>query len=232
MDTERHEGDSSSRNDRVILRIKQGGAVGEVAKIDFSDGSSFSVPSSALLEERLSVDSVLTDDGYERLLAVARVFEARRTALKMLASSEQTRRRLELKLLHRGFEQAVVRGVLDSLEARGELNDERFAEQWLSSRQRRNPEGKPKLLAGLLAQGVARDTAERVLAAMSPKEGEDALRRAAARLAAASRTNPQKLLRSLLAKGFSYRDARQEAFRILPGQTENHLHIELDDEER
>jgi regulatory protein len=232
MDTERHEGDSSSRNDRVILRIKQGGAVGEVAKIDFSDGSSFSVPTSTLLDERLSVDSVLTEERYEALLAVAAAFETRRTALRMLASSEQTRRRLELKLVHRGFEQDVVRRVLDSLEARGELDDRRFAEQWLSSRRRRSPEGKPKLLAGLLSQGVARETAESVLAAMSAEEEAEALKRAAARLAAGSRTNPQKLLRSLLAKGFSYRDAKQEVFRLLPDQSEKHLHIDLDDEGR
>ncbi|MBK8640520.1 MAG: regulatory protein RecX [Chromatiaceae bacterium] len=61
----------------------------------------------------------------------------RNQALRLLASREHSRRELERKLLARGYEAAVLAGVLDALTETGLLSDERMAEAYVAGRLRK-----------------------------------------------------------------------------------------------
>ncbi|MGB4333783.1 MAG: regulatory protein RecX [Chromatiaceae bacterium] len=61
----------------------------------------------------------------------------RNQALRLLASREHSRWELERKLLARGYEAAVLAGVLDALTETGLLSDERMAEAYVAGRLRK-----------------------------------------------------------------------------------------------
>ena len=67
------------------------------------------------------------DDFGEELLAEAPAAQGadavRNQALRLLASREHSRRELERKLLARGYEAAIMVGVLDALTEAGLLSD-------------------------------------------------------------------------------------------------------------
>ncbi|MGB8146312.1 MAG: regulatory protein RecX, partial [Chromatiaceae bacterium] len=62
---------------------------------------------------------------------------ARNLALRLLAGREHSRRELERKLLARGYEAAILVGVLDALTETGLLSDERMAEAYVAGRLRK-----------------------------------------------------------------------------------------------
>lgn len=203
MDTGRPDGDSSSQSDSRIVRIRKEGAAGEVVRIDLQDGSSFFLPILSLHDEWLEEGRVLSDEERARVAFLAECYAARRKALDLLALREQPRFRLEAKLRSRGFSVQAARGSLDELEAEGSLDDLRFAELWISGKQRRNPCGRARLYAGLLNQGVSRRVAEEALRDWGGEQEEEALELAAARVVARRGVDREKALRALARKGFS-----------------------------
>jgi regulatory protein len=70
-------------------------------------------------------------------LAARGAGEARNQALRLLASREHSRGELERKLLARGYEVAILVGVLDALTETGLLSDERMAEAYVAGRLRK-----------------------------------------------------------------------------------------------
>ncbi|MES9857963.1 MAG: regulatory protein RecX [Sedimenticola sp.] len=57
--------------------------------------------------------------------------------MRLLVLREHSRAQLHRKLLAKGAEIELLDGVLDSLEKRGYLSDERFTEQYIDLRKRR-----------------------------------------------------------------------------------------------
>jgi len=209
MDVGRPDGDSSSPSADRIVQIRIHGAAGEVAQVDLSDGSSFSLPTQAVQSEGLAADQALSPSRREELELLGETFAARRKALDLLALREQSKARLSLKLRSRGFGGEAIRIALDDLERSGALDDLRFAELWISARARRNPCGRMKLYAGLLGQGLGRSAAEEALRGWSEDDEQSALRRAANQLTSRSGATPERVLRSLVSKGFSYGAAKR-----------------------
>jgi regulatory protein len=209
MDAGRPDGDSSSQSVSRIVQIRIHGAAGEVAQVDLSDGSSFSLPTQKLESEGLAADQTLSPSRLEHLELLGETFEARRKALDLLALREQSKARLSLKLRSRGFGGDAIRIAVDDLERTGALDDLRFAELWISARVRRNPCGRMKLYAGLLGQGLSRSAAEEALRDWSDGDEQSALRRAADQLTSRSGATPERVLRSLVSKGFSYASAKR-----------------------
>ncbi|HWP94764.1 MAG TPA: regulatory protein RecX [Gammaproteobacteria bacterium] len=87
-----------------------------------------------------------------------------RTALGLLARREHARRELRTKLLARGHAETDVERVLDELEGRRLLSEDRFVEQFIASRVARGT-GPVKIRAELVARGVAEAVIAAALAA-------------------------------------------------------------------
>ncbi len=220
---------SASANLLVIRRIE--GASTGVFKIHPAEGPFFYVRDAYLSAEAVSViveigtagplvpdvDDIhaggipISETTTEAVLRASRSYLAERTAMGYLARSEYCRRQLEDRLARKGFSRDEAAMALDYLEAGQKLSDERYASAWLRSRVIHQSEGKRKLLAGLLSRGVKSADAERALAEFFVDADERALCERAANKLRRLGKPADKVLTSLIRKGFSARLAAEMA---------------------
>lgn len=80
-------------------------------------------------------------------------------AIRLLAQREHSRHELQAKLARRFADNALCGQVLDDLEGRGLLSDERFTEQYVNSRMRKGF-GPLRIRAELRERGVADELIE------------------------------------------------------------------------
>lgn len=173
------------------------------------EGSSFYISAAVAEHFQLQDQQELT---FEESSLLANYGEAKRRALNYLARREHSRKQLEIKLIQKGYQAEVIALVLDELEAENALNERRFAEAFVASRQRSNPEGKSILIQRLRQKGVNRNLATEVVREWfsDPERRQDALLRAYNKLARTSKTEEELYLK-LRKKGFPNSEIR-EAF--------------------
>jgi regulatory protein len=175
--------------------------------VRLEDGSLFVMDADFPGIGNLSVGCTPVESERAALAAASETYHCRRKALDLLARSEQCRKGLQRKLLTRKFSSEAITAALDRLEGAGLLDDLRFAEVWLRSRLRGRPEGPPRLLAALASKGVRPETARlaigNVLGELGDEEGLKTLERAWEKLSGRSGMTQEKLMKTLLARGFS-----------------------------
>ncbi len=161
-------------------------------------------PLAALLFEEPAVafPILLKSEETELLFRAARAFEAERAAERYLSRAEHSRFLLERKLIKKGFPLQEAAPALDFLKAEKTLDDGRFALAWLNTRAALHPEGKAALFAALLERGVSRETAAAAISAFFELHNEEELcLRAAEKLIRRGRSS-EKLISSLVSRGF------------------------------
>ena len=84
-------------------------------------------------------------------------------ALRYLSLREHNRTELRTKLLQKKHDEKTVEQTLNALEDEGSLSEERYILSFVSSSNRRHPEGKSVMLARLLSKGADRQTSKAVL---------------------------------------------------------------------
>lgn len=207
------QGKSSSSPSAKISSLSKEGADGSVLRVRLDDGSLFLLddPSAAQAAEAcLNAVDFVSADLRGILKAADEAYRCRRKALDLLARAEQCRKGLEAKLAKKGFTREAAAHALDRLEASGYLDDGRFAEAWVRSRLRSRPEGRTRLIAGLMAKGISGDTARNATETVLSESGDadtaerEALERARKKLFRRSGMNEEKLIAALLRRGFSY----------------------------
>lgn len=171
-----------------------------------SEGSSFFISYQQFSLLGLYDTQPLTEMEFVSLRAKVLGIQCRQKAIDYLTSREHSRQELTVKLLRKNFPKDVIDEQLNQLEAERLLSDERFAEQFIISRQRKNPEGISLLKMRLAQKGVAREIAEAICSTWFAEEGaaQDALKRAAERILRKRGVDRDKLIANLLRKGFSY----------------------------
>jgi regulatory protein len=131
--------------------------------------------------------------------------ELKARALRYLVRREHSRAELVRKLAPHAESEAALNAVVDLLQSRKQLSDERFAEERARSLSRKY--GAAKIRQDLKERGVADEIVERV-------SGEGELQRAKSilqrkyREPAASREEQAKRARFLQGRGFSYETIR------------------------
>jgi regulatory protein len=213
------EGSSSPSAKLRVISAGRSGTIGERLRVELSDGSSFLLPSDALLEPgipvgELEADGELGPEAVERLRELAQAYAWRLRALRLLNAGAQTAAGLRRKLLARGAGPAAVEEVLGRLVQEGHIDDRAFARAWVRQRLERHPEGAGPLLAGLLRRGVGMELAREVVGALLDPEAErESAARLAEKLARRTGMTRQRLEASLRARGF----ARAVIRELLPG---------------
>lgn len=143
---------------------------------------------------------------------------ATQKALALLARCEQCRAGLERKLLQKGYSKDTVCGVLDALEERGFLSDQRFARAWLNSRRIGHLEGRTRLLAELAARGISKEVSKKAVDDFFAEFNEEEICRAAAQKFLAQGKSGEKLMASMQRAGFSYKMAQRAIEQSRPPQ--------------
>ena len=84
-------------------------------------------------------------------------------AIKLLAVREHTEKEIRRKLKERGASSDEIDEAVDKLLEEGSLSERRFAESYIRSRLRKNPEGRSILKMRLLDKGTPRSVADEAL---------------------------------------------------------------------
>ena len=174
------------------------------------EGSSFFISPSQLAQLSLHEGDELTE---QRFLAIREKLlgsRCRQKAMDLLAMREHSRKELELKLYRKEFPKDIIDAELDRLEQEALLSDRRFSEQFISSRQRKNPEGPMLLTQRLVQRGVDRALAEDAVSQWFSDDtsASEAIKGAAGKLQRKGKDNLY-LREQLRRKGFSPREITQ-----------------------
>jgi regulatory protein len=129
---------------------------------------------------------------------------ARQVCLKLLDVAPRTRVELAERVRRSGVPDAVAERVLDRLTDVGLVDDEAFAEAWVSSRHAGRQLGSRRLADELRRRGVSRSAVERAVSQLDPDSERAAARALAAarlpRLAGLSKQTQLRRLAGLLAR--------------------------------
>ncbi len=123
----------------------------------------------------------------------------RNVSLRYLERRQHSRKELYWKLRKKGFSPQEIERELDRLKEIGLINDREFAIQWAIAR-RRKLYGNIKIKWELEGKGIDRELINEAL-----NEAEKELREeeAARKVASRKKTQPEKIYRFLLQRGFS-----------------------------
>jgi regulatory protein len=125
----------------------------------FADGSSFVIRHPFAVE----LEAALPSPDFDLCRRLSTRSDCYHRALALLARREHSALQLRRKLITRDFDNPTISTVLGVLEAENSLSDERFAETWLASRLSGHPEGRTRLIAGLMQRGIDGGLARRAL---------------------------------------------------------------------
>jgi len=140
--------------------------------IDVDRGRFASLPAESLEPLRLEVGRELAPAVLARLRELGDIEAAQRAALRALARRAHARFDLGRRLVKKQHPPAAVDVALRRLEARGLIDDRRFAEQYAALRAARG-RGPIRLVKDLIAQGVDRRIAEEAVRSALAEEGID-----------------------------------------------------------
>ncbi len=204
MDSPELDGSSSSPNVSITVQsITYTEDQPEEWEIILSDGSFFYIPAEWGAEKGWTEGRPVGDGEIKDLRFQSREARCRRKAAELLGRREHPRKRLVEKLESRGFPGETVRTVLDDLEDRGWLSDERFAREWLRHRIRKGREGRFRLRALLVQRGVDSGLAERIVREAVTEEEEAAfLERAFEEAERKCSGDKERIVRYLQRRGF------------------------------
>lgn len=135
------------------------------------------------------------------------MLNCRDQALAYLARREHTSLELKQKLLKKDYTQTQISITLDALVEQNLLSEYRYAQCYILSRQRKNPEGKTLLSQRLMAKGVNRADAQR---ALDEAFTEELLVEAVSKAyeVAIRKYEPELAKEKLLSRGFSRSELR------------------------
>lgn len=92
-------------------------------------------------------------------------------ALFYLSSREHTEKEIKTKLRGKGYPESEIADAVSKLRDADFLSDERYAEVYLYSRMRKNPEGEYLLVMRLVEKGVDKRIASRIVSEFFEEEG-------------------------------------------------------------
>jgi regulatory protein len=140
--------------------------------VEVDRGRFASLPAESLELLRLEVGREITAGVLARLRDLADIEAACRAALRALSRRAHARVELRRRLVQKQHPAPAVEAALGRLEARGLLDDRRFAEHYAAVRAARG-RGPPRLIKDLLVQGVDRGIAEEAVRRALEQEGID-----------------------------------------------------------
>jgi len=176
-------------------------------QVTTQEGSPFSISTELFLSQHLALGQELNEEEFFHLKSVYEHHRCRAQAMTYLARREHTGFELRIKLQQKGFDQDCITDTLDILEGENLFSELRYAQQFIESRQRKNPEGRILMAQRLAAKGVKRETATMALDQLYSEELtiEYVVK---AYVMALRKTGEDKARQALMKKGFSSYDIR------------------------
>lgn len=196
----------------VIKRVEQ--ISSEVMKITSDTESAFflRIRYLSLVEpDKIAPGTEFLSDSEDDLLGAALAYSAEVKATEYLSRSEQCRFGLYAKLLKKKHQKKNIEMALDYLEGEGLLSDYRFSVAWLNLRKMNHFEGRSRLSLELLSRGIKKEDAEKALESFFSENSEEEMCRLCLGklLRTTKNSTEEKIIRSMMQKGFSLSLARR-----------------------
>ncbi len=134
-----------------ITSVKPAGAAR--VKIEFEDGSSLRCTDKTALEFGARFGLEFDEKEYELLRLAAETDDCKRAALNFVSYKKRTIKQIKTKLRSRGFSDAAINRTIKFLLEYNYADDEKFAEEFVSSYLIRNPSGSARIESEMLKRG-------------------------------------------------------------------------------
>ncbi len=169
--------------------------------------SPFFISARLFLSKNLPLSEPIAEEVAKSLRDEQLMLNCREQALEYLTRREHTALELKQKLLKKNYTQTQINTTLETLIEQNLLSEYRYAQSYILSRQRKNPEGKILLRQRLLAKGVNREDTER---ALEEAFTEELLVEAVTKAyeVAIRKYEPERAKQKLLSRGFTLSDLR------------------------
>jgi regulatory protein len=141
--------------------------------------------------------------------------KARNNAYALLRQRPRSEAEIRDRLGLKGYDKAVIGGVVEGLRRAGHIDDARFAVQWVESRMRSNPMGDIVLRQELKRKGVSEDFIDAALEKKSQEfnERDIALEMAREQFERLKKIDRRKAMKRvydfLLRRGFGFEMVRE-----------------------
>lgn len=196
----------------VIERIEVAGPDRRARRLVFSDPDIAPRTTAAAVVRVLGLEAEVEEeyDQLEASLSEAEATCARERALRVLGYRERSVRELSQRLLNDGYPRDIVTAVVERMEDLVLVDDERFAAQWVRSRESARF-GPNRIRRELREKGIDDAIIEALLPRVADEEVVDRARAALGSAPIETRQQRERALAKLLRKGFD----RQTALRAL-----------------
>lgn len=180
---------------------------------------------------RLVVGRQIDGDRLREIVAAEEQNKAYESALRSLETRPRAEQEIQRKLKTAGYDETIIRSVIDKLKRLELLDDEAFAAQWVESRARvegSRPVGRRRIAQELFQKGVDKETADGAIGSVSDDD-EYALALAAARKKVrAVPSDPEalaverrKLIAFLQRRGFGWSTVKAVSADVLGGAVDD-----------
>lgn len=167
---------------------------------------SFSLSEHELLVQGLRIGQEFDAEQFKAVKDTAEEDKAYMRTLDLLARRPRSIWEMEQYLKRKGYDDALIKKLLNRLSNRGLLDDKKFAESWVASRRLLKDVSKRRLLQELQQKKISNQIISEVLEADETNE-LDVLKDIVQKKQTQSRyQDPQKLTAYLLRQGFGYHD--------------------------
>ena len=197
--------------------------VGNKVRVEFDSGRVYTLKKADLLEFPLQENAEVDEKAFHQFVLLHQYPDALNTAVAMLARRACSRKEIADKLNLRGCCEEVTALVLFKLEKEKLLNDQDFSEQWTRYRAGGNY-GPAKIYRELRMKGVDEETARDAVSAID--EGDQSQKALDLAMKGFRKMKPgedprkarQRVLRSLVSRGFDWDTAREACDRAFSSE--------------
>jgi regulatory protein len=123
----------------------------------------FSLPEEEYIRLRLYEKNEITEDDLAYIKKEVLHRSARAKAVKYLSLKLLSEKELFNKLQSKGFDEDIVRSVIDDLKALGYINDKIYAQKFVFERSKLKPKSKKMLKLELSSRGISDDIIDEVM---------------------------------------------------------------------
>lgn len=122
-----------------------------------------SLTADELADYRLASGKRLTPSEFDSFASQFENRRLRESAYRLLSYRSRSEKEIFDKLRQKGFSREKTEDLIAEFREKGLLSDRRFAEDWVDNRMRLKPRGRGLLVMELIAKGVDKSMAERVV---------------------------------------------------------------------
>ncbi len=130
-------------------------------QLTFDTGKPLRLSYDSYIEISPPVEEELSEDVFSKLFHAAEKFRCREYSFRYLSIRSRSSFEMKVYLGKKKFSRELIEEVIGDLKENGYINDEDFAEFYITAKMRTGRHGKNLIVKGLFEKGVSRDIIDR-----------------------------------------------------------------------